>query len=139
MGPDGDRLECYEIILFSLEHTNSCSGYNELIHGSIQQRRGRKYSAVILERLKNEVRAGRYNTHDVKGFLVDHGYKDASLEEATNLQYRLLKALPIKDWKESDMTREDMGIMQDFLFNKDLTKEVRAGDLQSVCNLQMIH
>ena len=133
------RLECYEIISFSLEHTNGCNGYDELIQSSIKQRRGRKYSAVALDHIKTEVVAGRYSTTDVKGWLIEQGYKDACLEEATNLRYRLMKSLPIKDWKESDVPNEEMGTMQDYLFNADLAKEIKAGDLESVKNLQLIH
>ena len=70
---------------------------------------------------------------------MDQGYKDGSLEEATNLRHRLLKDLPIKDWRDSNVGKEEMGAMKDFLFNKDLAKEITAGDVGSVKNLQRIH
>jgi hypothetical protein len=134
-----ERLECYEIISFSLEHTNGCNGYDDLVQDSILQRRGRKYSNVALNHIKKEVVAGRYSTTDVKGWLIEQGYQDACLEEATNLRYRLMKGLPIKDWKASEVSNEAIGSMQDYLFNEDLAKEIKAGDLDSVKNLQMLH
>jgi len=73
------RLPCFEIYSFSLEHTNGCNGYDELVHESIIQRRGRKYTVVALQHVKTEVCAGRNSTHDVKGWLIEHGYNDASL------------------------------------------------------------
>ena len=78
------------------------------------------------------------NTHDVKGWLIERGYADATLEKATNLRYRLLKKMQIKTWNESEVSEEDLGNMQDFLFNKDLVKEIVAGDLTSVKNLQLV-
>ena len=61
------------------------------------------------------------------------------MEEATNLRYRLLKDLPIKDWKELNVVKEEMGAMKDFLFNKDLAKDITAGNVDSAKNLQRIH
>ena len=132
------RLDCYEIVSFQLEHTNGCNGYDELMNESIKKRRGRKYNKISLDHLKIEVDADRYDTHDVKGWLIERGFTDATLEEATNLRYRLLKNLPMKDWKESAMSPEEMGNMQDYLFNKDLAKEIIAGDLDSVRKLQLV-
>ena len=79
-----DRLECYEIVSFSLKHKNGCHDNQDVIMESIIKQRGRKYSRVALDHIQIEVLAGRYSTKDVKGWLVDQGYKDGTLEEATN-------------------------------------------------------
>ena len=111
-------LDCYDILSFQLEHTNDCDGYNELINESIKKRRGRRYIKISLDHLQLKVDAGRYGTHNVKGWLIERGFTDATLEEATNLRYRLLKKMLMKDQKESAMSPGEMGNMQDFLYKK---------------------
>ena len=59
-----------------------------------------------------------YSTSDVKIWIIDQGYTDATLTEATNLRYRLIKYFPIKGWDASKFSKEEMGGMQDFLFNE---------------------
>ena len=70
--------------------------------------------------------AGRYSTDNVKNWVMDEGFEDDSLEEATNLQYRLLNFFPVKGWNESELPKGHMGRIQEYLFNKDLVKEVVA-------------
>ena len=132
-------LDCYDIVSLLLEHTNGCIGYDRLITESVQKRRGRRYTDVVINHLSREIKAGRYSTDDVKDWLIDEGFEDVSLKEATNIRYRLLKELPIKGWKESEIPKEHMGKMEDYLFNKDLAKEVVAGGKDSVNNLQLVH
>ena len=83
-----------------LEHTNGCTGgEDENLNALIRQRGGRNYDNVILNILREDVKAGHYGTDDVRSKLVDFGLPDVTLEEATNLRYRLMKDLPIKGWE----------------------------------------
>ena len=59
--------------------------------------------------------------------------------ESQVLLDRLLKNLPIQDQNDSTITKEEIGGMTHFLFNKDLAKEVAVGDLGSVINVQTIY
>lgn len=43
------------------------------------------YIAIAISHVKQEVNAGRYSTDNVKDWLIDEGFQDVSLEEATNL------------------------------------------------------
>ena len=136
----GRDMSVVVIVGLCLEHTNGCKGRDELINKAIRQRRGRKYTDVQLTHLRKEVKAGRYKTDDVKSWLVDQGMTDATLEEATNLRYRLLKDRPIKGWYAEDGDDSaTLGAMQDYLFNEDLAREITAGGQQSVDNLRVTH
>ena len=128
-----------EIIGIDLRHTNGCTGDNELVNKSIRKRRGRNYSDVGLNHLKIEVKAGRYTTHDVKSWLNDQGMKDATLREATNLRYRLMKDMPVKGYEFDKEDSAELGAMEDYLFNEDLAREVMAGAKESVDNLRIVH
>lgn len=126
----------------SLEHTNGCTGHDPEMQPLIQKRRGRKYSATALEYLKKEVLSGRYNTSDVKSWLVDQGFHDATLSEATNLRYRLMKGLAIRGWDYTKLSKKDLnelGSMEDYLYNEDLAKEISAGGQESVDALELVH
>lgn len=79
------RLDCYDIVSLLLEHTNGCIGYDRLIIESIHKNRERMYIAIAISHVKQEVNAGRYSTDNVKDWLIDEGFQDVSLEEATNL------------------------------------------------------
>ena len=73
-------------------------------------------------------------------WLVDYGFKDSTLAEATNLRYRLMKGIPIKGWV--DLSKEDpvkMAAMEDYLHNEDLAKEIVAGGQDSIINLRTTH
>ena len=136
----GRDVTMIEIVSLCLEHTNGCTGSDKLINDAIKSRRGRKYTDVALTHLRKEVKAGRYTTHDVKSWLVDQGMKDATLEEATNLRYRLIKDFPIKGWKFADSKDAvELGAMEDYLFNEDLAREITAGGQASVDNLRIVH
>ena len=136
-GRDEDMIE---IVGLCLEHTNGCTGCDKLMNDAIKSRRGRKYTDVALTHLRKEVKAGRYTTHNVKSWLVDQGMKDATLEEATNLRYRLIKDLPVKGWNFADANDTvDMAAMEDYLFNEDLAREITAGGQSSVDNLRIVH
>ena len=50
-----------------------------------------------------------------------------------------MKYFPIKGWDASKFSKEEMGGMQDFLFNKYLAKEVTEGGQKSVDNLEIVH
>ena len=89
-----------------LDHTNGCTGYDSLMQGVIQKSHGRKYSATAIEYLNRELNAGRYSTADVKIWIIDRGYIDATLTEATNLRYRLMKDFPIKGWYASKFSKD---------------------------------
>jgi len=128
-----------EIIGIDLRHTNGCTGDNELVNKSIRRRRGRNYSDVGLNHLKIEVKAGRYTTHDVKSWLHDQGMKDATLREATNLRYRLMKDMPVKGYEFDEKDSAELGAMEDCLYNEDLAREVMAGAKESVDNLRIVH
>lgn len=128
------------IISLNLEHTNGCRGGadQETVY-ALKKRGGRSYPLHVLEHLRTEVRARRYGTHDVKSWLVETGFRDVTLDEATNLRYRLLTDMPIKNWKPEECSKEEMGEMQDYLYNDDLAKEVAAGSKESISNLQVVH
>ena len=128
-----------KIISIDLRHTNGCTGDNELVNKSIRKRRGRNYSDVGLNHLKTEVKAGRYTTHDVKSWLNDQGMKDATLREATNLRYRLMKDKPVKGYEFDEKDGAELGAMEDYLFNEDLAREIMAGAKESVDNLRIVH
>ena len=134
------NAESVSIVSLCLEHTNGCEGGADPDTSfALKKRGGRKYPQFALEHLRKEVLANRYGTHEVKSWLIDAGFSDATLEEATNLRYRLRRDLPIKDWKPNECSDETMGAMQDYLFNDDLAKEVVAGSKQSIDNLQIVH
>ncbi|KAL7532284.1 hypothetical protein ACHAXR_004536, partial [Thalassiosira sp. AJA248-18] len=133
------RHECVEICGLSLIHTNGCKGSDELINECIRNRAGRKYSSMALGFLKKEVKSGRYTTDDVLSWLNEQGVVDATLHEATNLRYRLIKDRPIKDWNVNKVPEQEMGEMKDFLFNTDLAAELSAGGQGSVDNLRIVH
>jgi len=134
------NAESVSIVSLCLEHTNGCEGGADPDTSfALKKRGGRKYPQFALEHLRKEVLANRYGTHEVKSWLIDAGFSDATLEEATNLRYRLRRDLPIKDWKPNECSDEEMGEMQDFLFNDDLAKEVVAGSKESIDNLQLVH
>ncbi len=125
----------------SLEHTNGCvGGADPDMTFALKKRAGRKYPKFALDHLRKEVKGGRYGTHDVKSWLFQFGFKDATLEEATNLRYRLMKDKPIKNWKPDDTsTKEQMGDMMDYLHNEDLANEISAGSKESIHSLQLVH
>lgn len=134
------NAESVSIVSLNLEHTNGCEGGADPDTSfALKKRGGRKYPEFALDHLRKEVLANRYGTHEVKSWLVDAGFSDATLEEATNLRYRLRRGLTIKDWKPNECSDEEMGEMQDYLFNDDLAKEVVAGSKQSIDNLQLVH
>ena len=126
-----------EIVSFCFEHTNGCTGCDQLVNKAIRRRRGRNYSDIALAHLSKEVKAGRYSTHDVKSWLIEQGMKDATLEEATNLRYRILKDMPIKGWDYAEADKDSMAVMEDFLFNEDLAREIKAGGADSINNLKL--
>lgn len=103
----------------------------------LKKRGGRKYSEVVLSHLAREVKAGRYSTHDVKGWLIEMGYKDATLNEATNLRYRLLTGKPVKGWSKMDASnKQEIRIMCDFLFNDKLANQVTKDGKETVKRLK---
>ena len=127
-----------EIVGIDLRHTNGCAGDNELVNKSIKKRKGRIYSDVALTHIKREVKAGRHATHDVRSWLTDQGMTDATLKEATNLRYRLIKDMPVKGY-EFEADGAELGAMEDYLFNEDLAREIIAGQKESVDNLRIVH
>ncbi len=137
----GRNEDIVEICTCILEHTNGCLGGSDPdMNYAVMKRGGRKYPESILDHLETEVRAGRYSTNDVQGWLVECGLRDASLAEATNLRYRILKNLPIKGWTKKDAdNKKSVGEMEDYLYNEDLAAEVTAGGKQSLENLQIVH
>ncbi|KAL7535175.1 hypothetical protein ACHAXR_006322 [Thalassiosira sp. AJA248-18] len=82
-----------EICGLCLTHSNGCKGKgsDELINECICNCSGRKYSLMALGylQIQKEVKSGRYTTDNVLSWLNDQGIADATLEEATNLRYRL--------------------------------------------------
>jgi hypothetical protein len=105
------------------------------------QRSGRKYPDVVLSSLREDVKAGWYGTDDVRSKLVDFGFPDVSIKEATNLRYRLMKDLPIKGWTGKDVNEEtemEMRSMQDYLFNADIASEIKAGGQEGIEKLQIL-
>ena len=55
-----------------------------------------------------------------------------SIDQATNIRYRLMKGLPIRGWAAagldiSDETKAEMQCMEDYLFNSDIARELVAG------------
>jgi hypothetical protein len=91
--------------------------------------------AGSIKSLREDVKAGQYGTDDVRSKLVDFGLPDVSIEEATNLRYRLMKDLPIKGWTGKDVnkgTQMEMRSMQDYLFNADIASEIKAGGRESI-------
>ena len=71
--------------------------------------------------------------------MIQSGFLDATLEEATNLRYRLLTNLAIKDWKPNECSKEEIGEWTDYLHNEDLAKEISAGSKDSIENLTLLH
>ena len=136
----GRDLNTLVITGLSLDHTNGCLGNDPEMNHAIKKRSGRCYPDAALTHLRKEVVAGRYETKDVHDWLVDYGYRDATLNEATNLRYRLLKKLPIKGWDKAAMDDKRMiGEMRDYLFCTDLAQEVTAGGQESITNLRILH
>ena len=127
------------IVNLNLEHDNGCSGNDDFMNKLIDKRNGRRYDDNALSHLRSEVKAGRYTTHDVKSWLGDQGMKDATLREATNLRYRLIRDIPIKGYNPKEVDERDIGQMQDFLFNEDLAAEVIAGGQKSIDNMRIVH
>jgi len=127
-----------KIVSFNFEHTGGCTGCDQLVNKQIRRRRGRNYSDIALAHLSKEVRAGRYSTHDVKSWLFEQGMKDVTLEEATNLRYRILKNMTIKGWDFADADKDNMAVMEDFLFNNDLAREIKTGGAESINNLKLL-
>ena len=128
-----------QIVSVNLTHTNGCTGNNELVNKLIKKKSGRNYSDVALTHLRKEVKAGRYTTHDVKSWLIEQGMKDATLKEATNLRYRLLKDMPVKGCTFDEEDSAELGVMEDYLFNEDFAREIKAGGKDSVDNLCIVH
>jgi hypothetical protein len=127
-----------------LEHTNGCisGGDHDDINALIRQCSGRKYNDVVLNSLREDVKASRYGTDDVRSKLVDFGLSDVSLEEVTNLRYRLMKDLPIRGWEGKaldDQLQMDTKSMQDYLFNNDIASEIKAGGQESIKKLQLLY
>ena len=77
--------ESVRITSVSLEHTNGCNGGDdqEMIF-ALRKRAGRTYPEYALMHLRKEVKARRYGTDDVKSWLIQSGFLDATLEEAKN-------------------------------------------------------
>jgi len=141
MPNDASRnAESVRITSVSLEHTNGCNGGDdqEMVF-ALRKRAGRTYPQYALTHLRKEVKARRYGTDDVKSWLIQSGFLDATLEEATNLRYRLLNDESIKDWKPNEFSKEEMGQWTDYLHNEDLAKEISAGSKDSIDNLLMLH
>ena len=132
--------EIVRITSVSLEHTNGCNGGDdqEMIF-ALRKRAGRTYPDYALAHLRKEVKARRYGTDDVKSWLIQSGFLDATLEEATNLRYRLLNDEPIKNWKPNECSKEEIGQWTDYLHNEDLANEISAGSKDSIDNLLMLH
>ena len=128
-----------QIVSVNLTHTNGCTGNNELVNKLIKKKSGRNYSDVALTHLRKEVKAGRYTTHDVKSWLIEQGMTDATLKEATNLRYRLLKDMPVKGCSFDEEDSAELGVMVDYLFNEDLAREITAGGKDSEDNLCIVH
>ena len=42
-------------------------------------------------------------------------------------------------WDASKFSKEEMGVVQDFLFNKDVEKEVTTRVQQSIDDLEIVH
>jgi hypothetical protein len=126
----------------SLEHTDGCNGgADEDMNMLVLRRSGRKYPDHVLNSLREDVKAGRYGTNDVRSKLVDFGLSDVSIEEATNLRYRLMKDLPIRGWEsndENEETQTEMRSMQDYLFNADIASEIKAGGREGIEKLQIL-
>lgn len=136
-----------QIVSLNLTHNNGCTmGSDVDMNEAILKRRGRKYDNIFLDSLRREVKSGRYSTYDVRSRLVEAGYKNASLEEATNLRYKILTDKPIKDWvpPPPDESRDDedvaaMKTMEDYLFNEDLANEIRVGGRESIEKMRLLH
>jgi hypothetical protein len=83
---------------------------------------------------------GRYSTRDVKSCLVEYGYRDATLTEATNLWYRIKTGRPIKGWTKEDSTNDaEIGMMEDYLYREELGNLVRKDPKQAVRDLAFMH
>lgn len=132
------RSKSVEIVSICLDHTNGCKGADPLLDIAINQRRGKTYSNIHLEHLQKEVTKGRYNTRDCQNWLIEQGYTDTTLKEATNIRYRLIKGLPIKGY-DPPPSDETYGQILDYLYATDLAAEVTAGGQQSVDNLRLVH
>ena len=50
-----------------------------------------------------------------------------------------MKDFPIMGWDASKFSKEEMGVVQDFLFNKDVEKEVTTRVQQSIDDLEIVH
>ena len=86
------------IVGLNLEHDNGCTGNDQTINNLVDKRGGRKYPVPVLEHLKCEIQAGCYTTGNVQNWLADQGMHHVTLEEATNIRYRIMKNLPIRGW-----------------------------------------
>jgi hypothetical protein len=126
----------------SLEHTDGCNGgADDDMNMLVLQRSGRKYPDHVLSSLRDDVKAGRYGTDDVRSKLMDFGLSDVSIKEATNLRYRLMKGLPIRGWESKDENEEtnmEMRSMQDYLFNADIASEIKANGREGIEKLQIL-
>ena len=138
---NGKRLKCVEIAAVSLGHTNGCLGPADTeMNFAVKMRAGRKYTDVFLAHVTREVKMGRYSTRDVKSCLVEYGYRDATLAEATNLRYRIKTGLPIKGWTKEDSKNDaEIGMMEDYLYREELGNLVRKDPKQAVRDLAFMH
>ena len=138
---NGKRLKCVEIAAVSLGHTNGCLGPADTeMNFAVKMRAGRKYTDVFLAHVTREVKMGRYSTRDVKSCLVEYGYRDATLAEATNLRYRIKTGLPIKGWTKEDSKNDaEIGMMEDYLYREELGNLVRKDPKQAVRDLVFMH
>ena len=99
------NAESVRISSVSLEHTNGCQGGEdqEMVF-ALRKRAGRSYPQYALDHLRKEVQARRYGTDDVKSWLIQSGFLDATLEEATNLsfvyQYLVTNTTCKKNWED---------------------------------------
>jgi len=130
-----------EIVIcgLNLVHDNGCTGNDQTINHLVEKRGGRKYPVPVLEHLKCEIQGGRYTTANVQNWLADQGMHHVTLEEATNIRYRIMKNLPIRGWEPKKISAEDMGPMADYIFNSDLATEVTAGGQDSIDKLCLVH
>ena len=83
------------------------------------------------------MKAGRYSTRDVHGWLKQCGFIDVSNMEATNIGYCLLQDIPVKGWKTP--VPDEQGAIEDYPHNTDLALEVSSGGVKSITNLRIFH